>query len=143
MSETRASKRALIAELEAANLDETALDAVAALVRAASAEISADDETWTIRDEANALTVAAFRNGFLEDLHAGKYSDLLADSSLSRITDREMRKLMIESSAQLARLLLLKETDPQSYSQTMRWLRDAYCQKWERTATKAEIDQAA
>ena len=29
-------------------------------------------DAFTLRDEANALTAHAFRNGFLEDLHAGK-----------------------------------------------------------------------
>ena len=32
---------------------------------------------FTLRNEANALTAFAFRNGFLEDLHAGKDSPLL------------------------------------------------------------------
>ena len=48
----------------------------------------------TLRDEANAITVYAFRNSCLEDLHAGVYSPLLEDDSLCRITDKEMKKLM-------------------------------------------------
>ena len=44
---------------------------------------------FTIRDEANALAAWAFRNGPLEDLHAGKHSALLDDPELSRITDEE------------------------------------------------------
>jgi hypothetical protein len=35
---------------------------------------SAPDGGFTLRDEANALTAFAFRNGFLEDLHAGAIS---------------------------------------------------------------------
>src|ERR1044072_2130071 len=42
---------------------------------------------FTLRDEANAIVACAFRNGPLEDLHAGKYSELLEDRTLSRITD--------------------------------------------------------
>ena len=53
----------------------------------------------TPEDEANALTACAFRNGFLEDLHAGKSSELLTQPGLSRISDEEMRKLMIQASA--------------------------------------------
>src|SRR5262249_46386211 len=41
---------------------------------------------FAIRDEANALVAWAFRNGPIEDLHAGRYSELLEDSTLSRIT---------------------------------------------------------
>jgi hypothetical protein len=46
---------------------------------------------FTLRDEANALTAYAFRNGFLEDLHAGKPSSLLNQPGYSRITDDENR----------------------------------------------------
>src|SRR5947209_4002632 len=37
---------------------------------------------FTVRDEANAIVAHAFRNGPIEDLHAGKYSELLSDASL-------------------------------------------------------------
>jgi hypothetical protein len=42
---------------------------------------------FTVRDEANALTAFAFRNGPLEDLHVGQSSPLLDNPSLSRITN--------------------------------------------------------
>src|SRR5438874_741334 len=70
---------------------------------------------FTIRDEANALTAYAFRNGPLENLHAGKSSPLLADPSLSRITDAEMKELMINASEHLARMLELRESEPDKY----------------------------
>ena len=50
---------------------------------------------FSIRDEADALTAHAFRNGVLEALHTGKYSPLLDDPSLSRITNEEIKRLMI------------------------------------------------
>lgn len=53
---------------------------------------------WTLRQEANALTLACFRNGFLEDLHSD-----------DRIDDPEMKKLMIESSALVARWLFMRD----------------------------------
>src|SRR5437762_14378898 len=59
---------------------------------------------FTVRDEANALVVWAFRNGPLEDLHAGKYLELLEDKSLSRITDAEMKALMINACRTLEKL---------------------------------------
>jgi DNA-binding GntR family transcriptional regulator len=131
----------LIAELEAAILDDAALDSIAALIHASTADNNLSDESWTVRDEANALTALAFRNGFLEDLHAGKHSELLSDPNLSRITNKEMRKLMIESSAQLARMLRLREADPETYARTIRWFRDAYCARWERVATTVDIER--
>lgn len=69
----------------------------------------------TIREEANALTCFAFRNGFIEELHVGDYSPLLENPKLSRITDPEMKKLMIEASQRLSEMLTLKETDPEEY----------------------------
>lgn len=36
---------------------------------------------FTIRDEANALVAAAFRNGPIENLHAGEWSELLENTS--------------------------------------------------------------
>lgn len=86
----------------------------------------------TVREEANALTCCAFRNSSLEDLHAGKYSELLEKPELSRITDAEMRKLMIEASSKLAELLELKETNPAKYWKHLKFFNDAYCRRWEK-----------
>src|SRR6266849_6489860 len=66
------------------------------------------ESEFTVRDEANALTAYAFRNGFLEDLHAGKSSPILDQPGYSRISDDEMRRLMIEASAKLEEMLRLK-----------------------------------
>ena len=87
---------------------------------------------FTIREEANALTCCAFRNGFLEDLHAGKHSALVETPGLSRITDAEMKKLMIGASNKLAELLALKESDPEKYWQTIRYFNRNYCGRWEK-----------
>ena len=71
---------------------------------------------FTYRDQANVLTLLAFRNGPIEDLHAGQYSPLLEDKTLSRITDAEMKTLMIAASAKLAELLALRDEDPGSFA---------------------------
>jgi hypothetical protein len=92
----------------------------------------------TIREEANALTCNAFRSGYLERLHEGNYSELLEKPGLSRITDTEMKTLMIESSAQLARLLELKENDPVEYWRRMTDLNDRYCDKWEKAPAERQ-----
>ncbi len=46
----------------------------------------------TLRDEANAITPHVFRNGYLDDLHANRWSPLLPRPGFSRIKDGEMRK---------------------------------------------------
>jgi hypothetical protein len=71
------------------------------------------------RDQANVLTLLAFRNGPIEDLHAGKYSPLLEDPDLSRITDEEMKTLMIAASAKLAELLALRDNDPDDFARLL------------------------
>lgn len=85
-----------------------------------------------IRDEANAVTAYVFRNGLIEDLHAGKQSDLVSDPSLSRITDTEMRELMIEASKKVAFLLQLKEQDPEKYRDLIMTCNLFHCCGWQR-----------
>ena len=87
---------------------------------------------FTLRDEANALAAYAFRNGFLEELHAGKSSPLLEQPGFSRISDEEMRKLMIEASAKLAEMLRLKREAPAEYDMFIRRYQRTYCRKWRR-----------
>ncbi len=85
-----------------------------------------------IRDEANALAAFAFRNGPIERLHAGKPSPLLNDPTLSRITDDEMRELMINATEMLAALLALRESDPDKYRRFIHDYALKYCRRWER-----------
>ena len=89
-------------------------------------------DAFTLRDEASALTAYAFRNGFLEDLHAGKPSPLLDQPGYSRITDDEMKRLMIEASEKLARILALKQEHPVEYDQFIRKYQTTYCRAWNR-----------
>jgi len=86
----------------------------------------------TIREEANALTCWAFRNGYLEELHAGKNSELLQTPGLSRITNDEMKKLMINTSTTMARILAMKENDPAEYWRQILFFHRSYCWKWEK-----------
>jgi hypothetical protein len=89
-------------------------------------------DAFTARDEANALTAYAFRNGFLEDLHAGKSSPILDQPGYSRITDDEMKRLMIEASEKLARMLALKQKNPAEYDQFIRKYQKTYCRTCKR-----------
>ena len=90
------------------------------------------ERPMTIREEANALTCCAFRNGYLEKLHEGKHSPLLDTPELSRITDEEMKKLMIGASAKLSELLSMKESNPAEYWRQMTFFNEKYCYRWEK-----------
>jgi hypothetical protein len=87
---------------------------------------------FTPRDEANAIVAWALRNGLLEDLHAGKPSKLLEDDSLSRITDDEMRKLMISACERVEVQLRLKDSDPKKYDTVVKGYNIMYCGHWDR-----------
>ena len=90
------------------------------------------ERPMTIREEANALTCCAFRNGYIEKLHAGKPSALLETPELSRITDEEMKAIMIGASAKLSELLAMKETNPTEYWRQMTFFNEKYCYRWEK-----------
>jgi hypothetical protein len=100
----------------------------------------------TLRDEANAITAQAFRNGFLETLHAGRWSPVLSDPGISRITDDEMKKLMIETSARLAHWLYLRELlldeRPDVYCQLVETVRWMFARSWERRARTCGVAAA-
>ena len=85
----------------------------------------------TIREEANAITVWAFRNGYIEELHTGKYSELLEKPGLSRITDAEMKKLNIGISTKIAEALEMKEKNPDAYWEKIEFFSE-YCRNWEK-----------
>ena len=87
---------------------------------------------FSVRDEANALTAYAFRNGLLEDLHAGKPLPMPNQRGYSRISDDEMRRLMIEASAKLSSMLQLKQEDPAKYEIVIRDYQRRYCRCWDR-----------
>ena len=97
----------------------------------------------TLRDEANAITAHIFRNGFLEDRHSGLPSPLVTNPRFARITDPEMKKLMIESSAKLAHWLCLREMlleeKPEAYYQLLRVVAFRSSRNWEREAQSCEI----
>jgi hypothetical protein len=87
---------------------------------------------FTLRDEANAIVAMAFRNGPLEDLHAGQHSELLEDRKYSRITDEEMKELMLNACDHVERLLRLKQDDPKEYLLKIKSYGARYCRRWKR-----------
>jgi len=86
----------------------------------------------TIREEANALTCWAFRHSYIEELHEGKYSEFLETPGLSRITNAEMKKLMIGISARMAEILELRESNPVEYWRQIIYFHENYCGEWEK-----------
>lgn len=92
----------------------------------------ATEGEFTLRDEANALTAFAFRNGFLEDLHAGQSSLLLNQPGYSRVSDEEMKRLMIEASEKLEQMLRMKREQPAQYEYFIRDYQRRFCRTWKR-----------
>ncbi len=88
------------------------------------------DRTLTTREEANAIVCYVFRNGMLEDPHAGKNSELLSDPELSRITNDEMKALMIECCEKMAKVLQMKEHEPEAYEKLIRFYDKTYTKNW-------------
>ena len=78
-------------------------------------------EEFTIRDEANAICAYAFRNGPIEDIHAD-----------GRISDAEMKHLMIHASRALMKLLIQKQESPAEYERFIQDYSRKYCGQWER-----------
>ena len=66
--------------------------------------------------EAKAIVVLAFRNGPIEDLHAGKPCPVCeGKASYSRISDAEMKTIMKNAVNQVYKLLRLRADDPEGY----------------------------
>jgi len=95
---------------------------------------------FTLRDEANAIVALAFRNGPIERLHAGEYSaELIENPNLSRITDDEMKEIMLNACEHVEKLLRLKREDDGAYYLKLIEYNRMFCQKWER----GEVTKAA
>jgi len=87
---------------------------------------------FTLRDEANAIVAYAFRNGPLERLHSGEPSELLENPALKRISDAEMKELMLNACEHMEKLLRLKQEDPAAYYQKILKFNLQICRQWER-----------
>jgi hypothetical protein len=81
-----------------------------------SAMTTKSDESDLIR-EAKALVVLAFRNGPIEDLHAGKICPTCnGKPGYSRISNDEMKLIMKNAVNRVYRLLRLKSDNPDAYT---------------------------
>jgi hypothetical protein len=70
--------------------------------------------------EAKALVALAFRNGPIEDLHAGKACPVCSGKSeLSHISDDEMKVVMKSAVNALYRLLWQRDYEPAAYNESL------------------------
>ena len=66
--------------------------------------------------EADSLVALAFRNGPIEDVHAGKECPICAgNSEYSHITQAEMKNIMKQAVDTVYKLLWLEQNDPEKY----------------------------
>lgn len=93
--------------------------------------MSIDSNRREIAREAKAIVVLAFRNGPIEDLHAGQPCPRCSGrNEFSRITDEEMKLIVKNAVDHIYALLLLKEEDPVEYESRIRF-GDRYTSKWD------------
>jgi hypothetical protein len=70
--------------------------------------------------EAKSIVALAFRNGPIEDIHAGKECPLCAGKSeYSHITQDEMKSIMKRAVDTVYNLLWRKQNDPAKYAETI------------------------
>jgi hypothetical protein len=86
------------------------------------------------RDEANAIIAMAVRNGPLENLHAGNASPLLEDDALSRLTDADIKAVMIYATRMVAVMLWMRDEAPDIYRRHVQSYGLQYCRTWERSS---------
>ena len=73
-----------------------------------------------IAAEAKALVALAFRNGAIEDLHAGRLCPTCSGQpGFSHISDEEMTTIMKSAVDTLYRLLWQREYDPDKYQRNV------------------------
>ena len=68
--------------------------------------------------EAKAIVALAFRNGPIEDLHAGRPCTVCnGNQEISNISDEEMKAIMKSAVNNLYRLLWQRDCDPMAYQE--------------------------
>ena len=81
--------------------------------------------------EAKALVALAFRNGPIEDLHAGRpCAACNGNPEISHISDEEMKKIMKAAVNKVYSLLWQRENDSEAYGKSL-VLGARYTQRWE------------
>jgi len=85
--------------------------------------------------EAKSLVALAFRNGPIEDVHAGKQCPTCAGKSeYSHITQAEMKNIMKHAVDTVYELLWQKRNDPEEYKATLEFAK-RYTRSWDEPKT--------
>ena len=81
--------------------------------------------------EAKSIVALCFRNGPIEDVHAGQLCPTcVGGKGYSRITDEEMQLIMRNAVNQVYRLLVLKLENPNEYERQIQF-GNRYTQHWD------------
>src|ERR1051326_5909213 len=95
-----------------------------------SSDMQGDFTRHQIAREAKAIVALAFRNGPIEQVHAGQRCPTCAGRpGFSRITDDEMKAIM-QNADRVYALLALKTEDPAEYERQIRF-GDRYTAMWD------------
>jgi hypothetical protein len=124
---TGSFRRDLVSEIR--EIDDPAV--LTALAVVAGILMPMPDKTFTLRDEANVLTAATFQAALLDALGSDKAR---VDGAVSAFSQDELRKMMTETSATLARFLAMKHETPDAYTKFLHEYHARYCKGWERGA---------
>ena len=89
-------------------------------LQAAHSKMTIKSDQRDLVREAKAIVLLAFRNGPIEELHAGQpCSACHGKAGYSRISDAEMKVIMKNAVNRVYALLRLKADDPDSYSRQL------------------------
>ena len=93
--------------------------------------MSTDFERRQIARQAKAIVALAFRNGPIEQIHAGRSCPTCTgQAGFSRITDDEMQSIVKNAVNRLYELLVLKEEDPVEYEAKIQF-GERYTARWD------------
>ena len=96
-----------------------------------SSDMEGDFTRHQIVREAKAIVALAFRNGPIEQVHAGRPCPTCAGRpGFSRITDDEMKAIMQNAVDRVYVLLALKTEDPAEYERQIRF-GERYTAEWD------------
>jgi len=97
------------------------------------------DDSSRLAREAKALVALAFRNGPIEDVHAGKMCPKCHGKvEYSHITDAEMRQIMKSAVDHVYTFLVLKERDSGAYEALLS-LGEQYTRAWDEPVLTREL----
>lgn len=94
-------------------------------------DMTSDAERSELAREAKAIVALAFRNGPIEDIHAGSPCPVCnGKPEFSRISDEEMKLIMKNAVNRVYALLCLKSCDPDGYAEQIAFAQ-RYTARWD------------